>query len=125
MKCAGCYGVSWRASYDPLLHMLDGNDRRVLINGLETDRHKPLAAALDENSAHAVLLAVKGLVFATHDHRLAEPEHARGQQRRRRRIDAGALLLLQHGQPVGLGICLLYTSPSPRDRQKSRMPSSA
>ena len=27
-----------------------------------------------------------------------------------------------HGQPK---ICLLYTSPSPRDRQKSRMPSSA
>ena len=24
-----------------------------------------------------------------------------------------------------LGACLLYTSPSPRDRQKSRMPSSA
>ena len=26
---------------------------------------------------------------------------------------------------VGDGTCLLYTSPSPRDRQKSRMPSSA
>ena len=26
---------------------------------------------------------------------------------------------------VGVGFCLLYTSPSPRDRQKSRMPSSA
>ena len=26
---------------------------------------------------------------------------------------------------AGLCICLLYTSPSPRDRQKSRMPSSA
>ena len=26
---------------------------------------------------------------------------------------------------VGAVICLLYTSPSPRDRQKSRMPSSA
>ena len=25
----------------------------------------------------------------------------------------------------GDGLCLLYTSPSPRDRQKSRMPSSA
>ena len=25
----------------------------------------------------------------------------------------------------GFEICLLYTSPSPRDRQKSRMPSSA
>ena len=27
--------------------------------------------------------------------------------------------------PVQLNFCLLYTSPSPRDRQKSRMPSSA
>ena len=27
--------------------------------------------------------------------------------------------------PSGFGTCLLYTSPSPRDRQKSRMPSSA
>ena len=26
---------------------------------------------------------------------------------------------------VAVNICLLYTSPSPRDRQKSRMPSSA
>ena len=26
---------------------------------------------------------------------------------------------------AGLKLCLLYTSPSPRDRQKSRMPSSA
>ena len=27
--------------------------------------------------------------------------------------------------PIGLKPCLLYTSPSPRDREKSRMPSSA
>ena len=27
--------------------------------------------------------------------------------------------------PKPVGSCLLYTSPSPRDRQKSRMPSSA
>ena len=26
---------------------------------------------------------------------------------------------------IGVNPCLLYTSPSPRDRQKSRMPSSA
>ena len=36
----------------------------------------------------------------------------------------------ERGKAVGIwaamaGICLLYTSPSPRDRQKSRMPSSA
>src|SRR5665213_4304868 len=30
-----------------------------------------------------------------------------------------------HVEKAHLGICLLYTSPSPRDRQKSRMPSSA
>ena len=29
------------------------------------------------------------------------------------------------GSSSNLNICLLYTSPSPRDRQKSRMPSSA
>ena len=30
-----------------------------------------------------------------------------------------------HKNSVGYYNCLLYTSPSPRDRQKSRMPSSA
>ena len=43
-------------------------------------------------------------------------------------------ILDKHQQPVQLSLrvyldarsaCLLYTSPSPRDRQKSRMPSSA
>ena len=32
---------------------------------------------------------------------------------------------LSSNNPRGNRICLLYTSPSPRDRQKSRMPSSA
>ena len=35
---------------------------------------------------------------------------------------AGLALAAPWGLPEG---CLLYTSPSPRDRQKSRMPSSA
>ena len=36
-------------------------------------------------------------------------------------------MLMQTGNPnpTKVYICLLYTSPSPRDRQKSRMPSSA
>ena len=42
-----------------------------------------------------------------------------------RSID-GNLSFLQIGFTFGNdSICLLYTSPSPRDRQKSRMPSSA
>ena len=36
------------------------------------------------------------------------------------------LALVKHGlAKYESGLCLLYTSPSPRDRQKSRMPSSA
>ena len=44
----------------------------------------------------------------------------------------GELLMLGYGmleawirENTGYQVCLLYTSPSPRDRQKSRMPSSA
>ena len=37
-----------------------------------------------------------------------------------------ATMAVEQGEFVALlGPCLLYTSPSPRDRQKSRMPSSA
>ena len=37
---------------------------------------------------------------------------------RRKTLGATLDAIVEHG-------CLLYTSPSPRDRQKSRMPSSA
>ena len=47
-------------------------------------------------------------------------------------LDKVALVYGQMNEPPGnrlrvalTGLCLLYTSPSPRDRQKSRMPSSA
>ena len=33
--------------------------------------------------------------------------------------------LRKEAREAGVYVCLLYTSPSPRDRQKSRMPSSA
>ena len=38
---------------------------------------------------------------------------------------AGKSLTYQIPARILRGTCLLYTSPSPRDRQKSRMPSSA
>ncbi len=45
----------------------------------------------------------------------------------------GRICLRRHGSTIGVrqpavvecGLCLLYTSPSPRDRTRSRMPSSA
>ena len=33
--------------------------------------------------------------------------------------------LMKRNEKLGLGSCLLYTSPSPRDAHESRMPSSA
>ena len=46
-----------------------------------------------------------------------------------RAIVEGVNVVKKHNKPNANnpkgGICLLYTSPSPRDRQKSRMPSSA
>ena len=39
-------------------------------------------------------------------------------------IDSSEVGFLVHGTTVVIN-CLLYTSPSPRDRRKSRMPSSA
>ena len=37
----------------------------------------------------------------------------------------GAVIIAYHTELRGLCRCLLYTSPSPRDRTRSRMPSSA
>ena len=54
-----------------------------------------------ENVAHAISVARKVLELTPHD------------------------LLVGPGAEMFAKACLLYTSPSPRDRQRSRMPSSA
>ena len=41
------------------------------------------------------------------------------------RVNPNDLLKIDLSNPPEFAPCLLYTSPSPRDRQKSRMPSSA
>ena len=40
-------------------------------------------------------------------------------------VEQGEIFALLGVNGAGKTTCLLYTSPSPRDRQKSRMPSSA
>ena len=42
-------------------------------------------------------------------------------------LHSGHIAYFKEAKKLGtkLIVCLLYTSPSPRDRQKSRMPSSA
>ena len=40
-------------------------------------------------------------------------------------IDKGCKYFVETGTFEGYSVCLLYTSPSPRDQRGSRMPSSA
>ena len=40
-------------------------------------------------------------------------------------VGAAAKTWNSYAQPPRMGFCLLYTSPSPRDKRQSRMPSSA
>ena len=56
-------------------------------------------------------------LYATHLLSQAEREGAR--------VFNSPQALREHPEKLAIMACLLYTSPSPRDRQKSRMPSSA
>ena len=52
--------------------------------------------------------------------------HAQGVAFAARHLGLRALIVMPQTTPeIKVEACLLYTSPSPRDRQKSRMPSSA
>ena len=58
--------------------------------------------------------------------RLGRSTSAVSAQLKKLEEQAGVPLLRKEGRGLALTeACLLYTSPSPRDRQKSRMPSSA
>ena len=74
----------------------------------------PFAAAFIEalEERRIVTILFCDLVDSTSRFDLADPEDVR-------------TTLASYLSRVEREICLLYTSPSPRDRQKSRMPSSA
>ena len=76
--------------------------------------------------ADIVVFAIENFLEATngfgHRHLLAGASGEHFSHAERLAQKALNLAGAEYGQLV---ICLLYTSPSPRDRQKSRMPSSA
>ena len=102
-------------SYGARRHQLDVSSAlRIASSHSEIARLKHLADRL--NGVPFDL--VNGPLVTAHHLTTDHPEE-RGQR---------ALLLRTHhivSDAGSLDICLLYTSPSPRDRQKSRMPSSA
>ena len=63
-----------------------------------------------------------GIDFILYSHSFFEDTRAQGKERRVFMHGGSTSLYLQEGKDVS---CLLYTSPSPRDKRQSRMPSSA
>ena len=86
-----------------------------------------LATAPKSNSAYAAL--GEAMQDVKHGRTLAVPEHLRTKTPKKLAEASGATneqLAYHYAHDYeGNYVCLLYTSPSPRDRQKSRMPSSA
>ena len=104
--CGGTGTRLWplsRASYPKQYWPLSGDGDATLLQQTQERLHglESLAAPL---------------LICNEDHRFIVAE-----QMRQIGVEPNAILL----EPMGRNTCLLYTSPSPRDRQKSRMPSSA
>ena len=117
--CTEAVSLGWR------LHRL------AFLAGRENDRHvRPLLEALERDGGRALPMTESLLgrisrkdnpqmVLGAFEQRLTTPDATSG--------GGGPLWIAldRVRDPGNLGTCLLYTSPSPRDRQKSRMPSSA
>ena len=101
-KLGPVYGAQWRDfnGYDQLMNlmygiMVDPMSRRHILSAWRPDKLKNMVLP---PCHYAIQVNING--------------------------DKMDLMWIQRSADVFLG-CLLYTSPSPRDRQKSRMPSSA
>jgi hypothetical protein len=81
-------------------------DKKTMTNATMAGKARNTVAAI----LLAILMAVSTPVAAI-------PEQAL--------VPGGVAIIGLDGYSPETRICLLYTSPSPRDRQKSRMPSSA
>ena len=102
-----------------LLAEIANEDHRVLI--LEDTRELQCAAKDCVSLRTQASVTMRDLVRSTL--RLRPDRIVVGEVRGGEALDL--LKAWSTGHPGGVATCLLYTSPSPRDRQKSRMPSSA
>ena len=91
-------------------------------NELGRDRAVIAYEAVDERSGESVALTLVPIASIDPSLREQFEEQGRAIQRLRHVNIAKVFDFGREGEDY---VCLLYTSPSPRDRQKSRMPSSA
>ena len=106
-----------------LVNQLIGDKIAITSPVAQTTRNR-LRAILTTDEAQLILVDTPGI---------HKPHHLLGERLVRSARSAigevdQVLLLLEGCEAPGRGdafICLLYTSPSPRDRTRSRMPSSA
>eukprot|EP00828_Plagiopyla_frontata_P031209 TRINITY_DN41048_c0_g1_i1.p2 TRINITY_DN41048_c0_g1~~TRINITY_DN41048_c0_g1_i1.p2 ORF type:complete len:158 (+),score=12.92 TRINITY_DN41048_c0_g1_i1:112-585(+) len=98
---------------------LDMRDRAGIVQVL-FDADTPEATALAATTRNEFCIKIKGLVRPRPEGQVNKEMTTGGIE-----ILGLALEILNRSEPSPPCTCLLYTSPSPRDRQKSRMPSSA
>jgi len=122
---------------DVMMPVMDGFALRAKIN--ERDHLKTLpfvfvtARALEEDKLHGLSLGVDDYItkpFSSHElvarvHNLLSNKIERDAHRTETAEDSSAARLNADERLLRDADCLLYTSPSPRDRTRSRMPSSA
>ena len=84
-----------------------------------------IAITPDEQTSHWLTLCWGAQVFQSPDFATNEEMVTHANKMLQEQLDGeeGQYSVIVFGSPIG--VCLLYTSPSPRDRTRSRMPSSA
>ena len=101
------------------------NDIAASMSSFQDEALTKAQADLSELQAKSAELAdqfLRAKAEAENARRRAEDDVSKA---RKFAIESFADSLLPVVDSLEAGFCLLYTSPSPRDRQKSRMPSSA
>ena len=96
--------------------LIDGEEVTGLTEQEMTEIRRKIGMVFQDGALFDSLTVYENVGYRLFEQGLPEPEIEEAVRRMLRFVN------LEHTMYM---ICLLYTSPSPRDRQKSRMPSSA